>query len=223
MSEYSCFDIIGPVMVGPSSSHTAGAVRLGRLARAIADGLPKSVQIILHGSFAKTYRGHGTDLAILAGLLGMETDNIRIRDSYRLAEEAGLDFTITTADLGEQYHANTVKFVMVNQFDYEITMIGCSVGGGKVMITELNDFPVEIEGRLPAIINTHLDQPGVIHAITGILARYQVNIAYMKVFRKEKRTTAYMVIETDEYVPQEAMDELVALKVIVDVKFIAPV
>ena len=122
MSEYSCFDIIGPVMVGPSSSHTAGAVRLGRLARAIADGQPKSVQIILHGSFAKTYRGHGTDLAILAGLLGLETDDIRIRDSYRLAEEAGLDFTITTADLGEDYHANTVKFVMVNQFDYEITI-----------------------------------------------------------------------------------------------------
>ena len=91
------------------------------------------------------------------------------------------------------------------------------------MITELNDFPVEIEGRLPAIINTHLDQPGVIHAITGVLAKYRVNIAYMKVFRKEKRTVAYMVIETDEYVPQEAMDELVALKVIVDVKFIAPV
>ena len=140
MSEYSCFDIIGPVMVGPSSSHTAGAVRLGRLARAIADGLPKSVQIILHGSFAKTYRGHGTDLAILAGLLGMETDDIRIRDSYRLAEEAGLDFTITTADLGEQYHANTVKFVMVNQFDYEITMIGCSVGGGKIIQLSDHDF-----------------------------------------------------------------------------------
>ena len=223
MSEYSCFDIIGPVMVGPSSSHTAGAVRLGRLARALVDGQPKSVQIILHGSFAKTYRGHGTDLAILAGLLGMDTDDIRIRDSYRLAQEAGLNFTISTADLGDTYHANTVKFVMIDQFDYEMTMIGCSVGGGKVLITELNDFPVEIEGRLPAIVNTHLDQPGVIHAITGVLAKYQVNIAYMKVFRKEKRTVAYMVIETDEYVPQEAMDELVVLKVIVDVKFIAPV
>lgn len=223
MSQYSCFDIIGPIMVGPSSSHTAGAVRLGRLARTIADGLPKSVQIILHGSFAKTYKGHGTDLAILAGLLGMDTDDIRIRDSYQLANEAGLDFSIATADLGEQYHTNTVKFILLNQFDYEYTLIGCSLGGGKVMITELNGFPVEIEGRLPAIINTHLDQPGVIHAITGVLAKHDVNIAYMKVFRKEKRTVAYMVIETDEYVSQEAMEELMALKVIVDVKFIAPV
>lgn len=223
MGQYSCFDIIGPVMVGPSSSHTAGAVRLGRLARALSDGLPKSVRIILHGSFAKTYKGHGTDLAILGGLLGMNTDDVRIRHSYQLAKEAGLAFAIETADLGEGYHANTVKFIIINRFDYEVTMVGCSLGGGKVMITELNGFPVEIEGCLPAIVNTHWDKPGSIHAIAGVLAKYDINIAYMKVFRKEKRTVAYMVIETDEFVPQEAMDELTALKAIVDVRFIAPV
>lgn len=223
MSGYSCFDIIGPIMVGPSSSHTAGAVRLGRLARTIADGLPKSVEIILHGSFAQTYKGHGTDLALLGGLLGMETDDVRIKESYALAEEAGLNFTIKTACLGDKYHVNTVKFVIVNQDGYEITVLGSSLGGGKVMINELNDFPVEIEGRLPTVIATHMDQPGVISTITGILGKYGVNIAAMKVFRKEKRTVAYMIMETDEYVPQEAMEELMALKVIVDVKFVAPV
>ena len=223
MSQYSCFDIIGPVRVGPSSSHTAGAVRLGRLARAIADGQPKSVEIILHGSFAQTYKGHGTDLALVAGLLGMDTDDTRIKDAFRLAKEMGLQYRITTADLGDRYHVNTVKFVIINQYDYEISVVGCSLGGGKVMINELNDFPVEIEGRLPTIIDTHMDQPGVISAITGVLAKYNINIAYMKVFRKEKRTVAYMIIETDEYVPSAAMEELMALKVILDVKFIAPV
>lgn len=223
MSQYSCFDIIGPVMVGPSSSHTAGAVRLGRLARVISDGLPKSVEIILHGSFAQTYKGHGTDLALLGGLLGMETDDVRIKDSYALALEAKLDFTISTADLGDGYHVNTVKFVILNRFGYGITIVGSSLGGGKVMINELNDFPVEIEGRLPTIVANHLDQPGVISKITGILGKYGVNIAAMKVFRQQKCAVAFMIMETDEHAPAEAMEELMALKVVVDVRFIAPV
>ena len=223
MNPYSCFDIIGPIMVGPSSSHTAGAVRLGRLARAMADGLPQAVRIILHGSFAQTYKGHGTDLAILGGILGFDTDDIRIRHADQLAQEAGLDFTIETDDLGESYHANTAKFIMINHFGCEVTMIGSSLGGGKVLINELNGFQVEIEGRLPAIVNTHWDQPGSIQAITSVLANHNINIAYMKVFRKEKRTVAYMVIETDEMVPAEVVEKLMSLKAIVDVRFIAPV
>lgn len=222
MSAYSCFDIIGPVMVGPSSSHTAGAVRLGRFARAIARELPREVEILLHGSFAKTYKGHGTDLALLGGLLGMETDDVRIRDSYRLAEEAGLHYKFTATDLGDGYHANTAKFVMTTSDGAVKTVVGCSVGGGKVLITELDGFPVEIEGIYPTIIDTHLDQPGVIHKITGVLVDYQVNIAAMKVFRQEKNALAYMVIETDQEVPDDALREMAAMRPVLDVKFVKP-
>lgn len=222
MSTYSCFDIIGPVMVGPSSSHTAGAVRLGRFARAIARELPQEVEILLHGSFAKTYKGHGTDLALLGGLLDMETDDVRIRDSYQLADEAGLKYKFVATDLGDGYHTNTAKFIMKTADQAVKTVVGCSVGGGKVLITELDGFPVEIEGVYPTIIDTHLDQPGVIHKITGVLVDYQVNIAAMKVFRQEKNTVAYMVIETDQDVPEAAMEEMAALKPVLDVKFVKP-
>ena len=222
MSEYSCFDIIGPVMVGPSSSHTAGAVRLGRFARAIAQELPQKVEILLHGSFAKTYKGHGTDLALLGGLLGLETDDVRIRDSIALAEKAGLKYTFTATDLGEEYHANTAKFIMKTMSGETKTVVGCSIGGGKVRITELDGFPVEIEGAYPTIIDTHLDQPGVIHKITGVLVDYQVNIAAMKVFRQEKHTVAYMIIETDQEVTEDALSEIRALRPVLDVKFVKP-
>jgi len=222
MAEYSCFDMIGPVMVGPSSSHTAGAVRLGRFARAIAQELPQAVEIQLHGSFAKTYKGHGTDLALLGGLLGMETDDVRIRDSFQLAADAGLRYQFVATDLGEGYHANTAKFIMTLADGAQKTVVGCSVGGGKVLITELDGFPVEIEGVYPTIIDTHLDQPGVIHKITGVLVDYQVNIAAMKVFRQEKNTVAYMIIETDQVVTDEALEKIAALKPVLDVKFIKP-
>ncbi|MBR6756313.1 MAG: L-serine ammonia-lyase, iron-sulfur-dependent subunit beta [Peptococcaceae bacterium] len=222
MSDYSCFDIIGPVMVGPSSSHTAGAVRLGRFARSLTDGMPTFVDIQLHGSFAETYKGHGTDLAIISGLLGMDTDDVRIKDAYQLAEEAGLNYTITRIDLGDEHHANTVRFIMKDKHGDEKTVTGCSVGGGKIKIIELDNFEVDIEGEYPTIIDTHLDQPGAINQITGILANHKVNIASMRVFRQVKRTVAYMVIETDEIVSQNVIDEMLDTGVVVDVKFINP-
>ena len=222
MSEYSCFDIIGPVMVGPSSSHTAGAVRLGRFARVIAKELPQEVEILLHGSFAETYKGHGTDLALLGGLLGMETDDVRIRDSIQLAADAGLSYKFTATDLGEGYHANTAKFIMKLSDGSIKEVVGCSIGGGKVLVTELDGFPVEISGAYPTIIDTHLDQPGVIHTITGVLVDYDINIAAMKVFRQEKNTVAYMVIETDQCVPSAALQEIRDIAPVVDVKFVKP-
>lgn len=222
MSEYSCFDIIGPVMVGPSSSHTAGAVRLGRFARAIAKEQPVEVEILLHGSFAKTYKGHGTDLALLGGLLGMETDDVRIRDSFRFAADAGLKYTMKAVDFGEGYHANTAKFIMKLSDGAIKEVVGCSIGGGKVLITELDGFPVEISGSYPTIIDTHMDQPGVIHMITGVLVDYGVNIAGMKVFRQEKNTEAYMIIETDQCVSEAALQEIRDMQPVLDVKFVKP-
>ena len=223
-AEFSCFDIIGPVMVGPSSSHTAGACRLGRLARALADNTPVKVDIILHGSFAQTYKGHGTDLALIGGLLGMDTDDERIKDAEYYAKEAGLEYIIRTDDLGEDRHANTVKFIIINSYGDAFTMMGASLGGGKVMITEINDFPVEIDGNLPALCNIHKDQPGAVYAISEVLLKYKINIASMRVYRREEKyTVAFMIIETDDLVPQEAMAEIEELSVIVDVKFIPPI
>ena len=223
MANYSSFDIIGPVMVGPSSSHTAGACRLGRLAKALS-ATPKKVDIILHGSFAKTYKGHGTDLALLAGLLGMDTDDERIRFAEKYAHEAGLEYTISTADLGEKYHANTAKFRIENEDGDVFTMIGSSLRGGRMMITEINGFPVEVSGDLPAISNIHLNRPGAIYTISGVLAKHNINVYSMKVYRSEKKSTnAFMILETDEIVPPEVMAEIEELPVIVDVKFIPPI
>ena len=222
MAFISVFDVIGPNMIGPSSSHTAGADSLAFLAQKMINGPLKKVDFTLYGSFAKTYKGHGTDLALLGGLLGMEPDDVRIRESYRLADEAGLQYKFVATDLGEGYHANTAKFIMKTAGGQEKTVVGCSIGGGKVLITELDGFPVEIEGVYPTIIDTHMDQPGVIHKITGVLVDYHVNIAAMKVFRQEKNALAYMVIETDQDVPDEALQEIVAMRTVLDVKFVKP-
>lgn len=152
MSEYSCFDIIGPVMVGRPVRIQRECCAAGPFCPGNCRRNAQQVEILLHGSFAKTYKGHGTDLALLGGMLGMETDDVRIRDSYRLADEAGLRYQFVPADLGDGYHANTAKFVMTTASGETKTVVGCSVGGGKVLITELDGFPVEIEGIYPTLL-----------------------------------------------------------------------
>jgi len=223
LREYSCFEILGPVMVGPSSSHTAGAVRLGRLARAIAGGLPKEVEILLHGSFSQTYRGHGTDLALIGGLLGFNTDDVRIRNSFNIAGESGLKFQLTPIHLGEGYHPNTVKFLITTIDDEKLSVTGASVGGGNVVVTHINDNEIEIKGDLPTLITTHHDIPGVISRVSGVLAEYKINIAFMRVFRKEKRKLAHMVVETDEKVAPLVIEEILKLEPIVSVRAIEQV
>lgn len=223
MAQYSCFDIIGPVMVGPSSSHTAGAVRLGLLAKEIAGGVPQKVELYLHGSFAKTYQGHGTDLALIGGLLGFNTDDVRIRDSFSYAEKAGMYFKFIPTDLGENYHPNTVKFIIQNRNNEEITIIGSSVGGGNVAIKEINDYALHLTGELPALLTFHNDIPGVIAQVTAILAKYKINVAFMEVFRKEKRKIATMVLETDEIISQESLEQIRNLEAIIQARIVQPV
>ena len=147
---------------------------------------------------------------------------MRIRDSFRYAEEAGLKYTMTAVELGDGYHANTAKFIMKLSDGSVKEVVGCSIGGGKVLITELDGFPVEISGTYPTIIDTHMDQPGVIHMITGVLVDYGVNIAGMKVFRQEKNTVAYMIIETDQCVSEAALAEIRDMQPVLDVKFVKP-
>lgn len=202
--EYSVFDILGPVMIGPSSSHTAGAARLGRIAKSIAGAGIQKVTFLLHGSFAKTYKGHGTDRALLAGVLGMEPSDEGLRDSFNIANQNNLRYEFIEADLGDA-HPNTVKFVFEMEDGSITTVKGSSVGGGSILINEIDDDEVEFSGTFPTVITKHMDKPGVITAVTSALSNVGVNVAFMKVFRKSRGDIASMVVETDNPVPEEAV------------------
>ena len=216
-------DIIGPVMIGPSSSHTAGAVRLGLLAASILGGQPVKAEINLHGSFAETYQGHGTDMALLAGLMGWTPDDERIPEAEKYAKEGGLTYSFKKIDLGNMAHPNTVLFKLTSASGSYCEIMGSSVGGGQVKVTEIDGFPVELTGRLPAILTVHIDTRGVIALVSSTLANAGVNIATMRLFRSNKGGMASMVIECDEAVPQEILNLIGALQQIESVRFIASV
>lgn len=211
MGTHSLFDIVGPIMVGPSSSHTAGAARLGLLARAIYGGQPRRADILLHGSFAATGDGHGTKLALVAGLLGFAPDDLRIPSALDIARDKGMEVTFGETSL-ETAHPNTAVFNLsggvVGEEDGQVVATdpdlaqrmrieGCSVGGGAVEVTHIDDFAVSATGDLPLIVVEHTDQPGVIHFVSGILSESRINIAGMRVSREMRGARALMLIETD--------------------------
>lgn len=198
-------DIIGPIMIGPSSSHTAGAARLGNLARNVFGNPIKSAQIYLHGSFAETYKGHGTDLALVAGLLGYAPSDERIPQAFEYAKEKNLDFQFHTIDLGKHTHPNTVKFILEGVENQTSEIIGSSLGGGMVTISSIDGFTVNFTGQYPVLIVKHEDRPGVISKVTSILAEQEINIAQMRVFRQNKGGEALMVLEIDYPVNQATM------------------
>ena len=193
---HSLFDIIGPVMIGPSSSHTAGAVRLGALARAISGAQPTEARIALIGSFAATGGGHGTKLALIAGLLGMGCDDERIPDAFQIADQQGLRFEFYEAEL-EGAHPNTAIFDLHNPEKSDIHIVGSSIGGGNVVVTRIDDYEVETDGTLPLLVVSHNDLPGVINAVSGVLAHAGLNIASMRVSRERRGEKALMLIELD--------------------------
>jgi L-serine dehydratase len=209
MKYRSAFDIIGPVMIGPSSSHTAGAARIGRVARTLLGKQPSKAEISLYGSFAKTYKGHGTDVAIVGGILDFDTFDERIPSALQLAEEAGIEVIFTVEDTVTD-HPNTVR-VKLTDADREIELVGISIGGGTIEITELNSFELKLSGEHPAILVVHNDQFGVISAVTNILSKHQINIGHMEVSRKEKGKMAIMVIEVDQKIGHDVMTELEGL------------
>ena len=215
----SIFQIIGPVMVGPSSSHTAGAARLGNIAWRICGEQPVRVDFYLHGSFARTWKGHGTGKALLGGIMGMDPADERIADSFYLATEAGLQYNFHTADLGE-VHPNSVKIVMQRADGRILEMMGSSIGGGKVVVSSINGMDIEFSGDYPTIITFHRDQPGAVAQVSEILSHHNVNIAFLKVFRSSRGSDASMVIECDQEVEPEILDEIKALQVIKEVMFI---
>ena len=191
------FDIIGPVMVGPSSSHTAGAVRIGRMVRGILGEQPAEARITLHGSFARTYKGHGTDKALLGGLLGMLPDDERIRDSMELAHAVGMKYQVGTAVLKDA-HPNTACITATGPSGKSVTVQGASVGGGNILITSIDGMDVGFTGEYYTLLISHKDTPGVVAAVTHLLALNEVNIANMKVYRSSRGGDAIMVIETDQ-------------------------
>ena len=190
------FDIVGPVMIGPSSSHTAGAVRIGRVARALLGCEPVNAQILLHGSFAKTYKGHGTDKALIAGIMGMATDDERIRFSPRLAEEAGLSVSILPTEI-DGAHPNTALITLTDATGRTVSVQGASVGGGNILVTKVNGMDVHISGQYNTLIVLHQDTPGIIAAVTELLAESQVNICNFRLSRQKKGGVAVMTIEMD--------------------------
>ena len=201
------FDIIGPIMIGPSSSHTAGAARIGRVARHLLGEQPVGAVIAFHGSFAKTYQGHGTDKAVVGGLMDMAVDDARIRDSLRLAQEAGMRFQFETVELKDA-HANTALIQAWAQDGRHIEVQAASVGGGSIRVEKINGLQVNFTGEQNTLIITHRDEPGAIAHVTGELAGEHMNIATMQVFRRQAGGEAIMVIETDGLPGKETLCRL---------------
>lgn len=191
------FDIIGPVMVGPSSSHTAGALRLARVARAVLGEDPVSAVVVLHGSFAKTYKGHGTDRAIIGGLLGMDTDDERIRSAPEIARAKGIEVRFSTVEL-EEVHPNTVRIELTADDGHKASIQGSSVGGGSIEVSEINGMPVHYTAQHPCLIVRHRDAPGMIAKVTETVARSGSNICNIGLARREKGGEAVMTIELDD-------------------------
>lgn len=208
MNKFSVFDIIGPIMIGPSSSHTAGAARLAKVAKIITAEPIKSVKFYLHGSFAKTYKGHGTDKALVAGILGMDPDDKDLKNSFEIATSQGIDFEFIPTDLGDDMHPNTVKFVTETITGNSCSVRGSSIGGGNILINEVNDTIVDFTGQYPTLIIKHKDVPGIISEISTILYDNDINIASLKVYRVAKGDSSSMIFELDSPINYDVLNKL---------------
>ncbi len=204
----SVFEVIGPIMIGPSSSHTAAAVRIGQISRAIL-GEPVNKAIIqLHGSYALTGKGHGTDKAVIAGLMGFDAADERIRSSIEIAKDEGMVIDFQKVDLGDDYHPNTIRLLIegASKSHFEITAI--SVGGGNIGVIEINGLPLRLSGEYHTLISIHSDRPGIVAKATSIMAKNKVNISTMYVSRQRRGGLAAMAVEMDQPLPPEAVSEL---------------
>lgn len=220
MSFISAFDVIGPNMIGPSSSHTAGAVSIALLAKNMLKGTIKKAEFTLYGSFAKTYRGHGTDRALLGGILGFAPDDLRIKNSFALADERGLQYSFEVDEKKKTIHPNTVDISIENQEGTVLRVRGQSIGGGKIKIIRINHVNVEFTGEYSTLIVVHEDKPGLVAHITKCLSEGNVNIAFMRLYREEKGQTAYSIVESDEKIPLSVLDSIRLNACVHDIKLI---
>lgn len=222
MKNYSAFDILGPIMIGPSSSHTAGAARLGKIAATIAAGEIVEVRFLLHGSFAKTYKGHGTDKALVAGILGFDPWDEEIKESFAIAKARNIKFDFEEVIM-EDAHPNTVKFIIEKSDNSISTITGSSIGGGNVIVTEINGMEIEFTGEYPTLIINHKDIPGMVSKVSTILSDNNINIAFLKVYRSIKGKSASMIFEADDVITDSVARKINKLDYIESVTVINPV
>ena len=205
------FEILGPIMVGPSSSHTAGAVKIGYVSRKLMAQPIVKAQILLYGSFLATGKGHGTQIAIVAGLLGMKTDDCRIPDSFRLAGEAGMEISFGEAELKDA-HPNSAQLILTGADGRQLEIVGESIGGSRINIASIDGLSANFSGDYPTLIVHNLDQPGHVAEVTSMLSHKSVNIATMQLYRAGRGGHAVMVIECDQEVPKESIQWLAHLE-----------
>lgn len=213
------FDILGPVMVGPSSSHTAGAVRIGAISRKLLADKPVKAEIYFHGSFASTGVGHGTDKAIIAGLLGMETNDMRIPESMEIAKEKGLEFSISTINL-KNAHPNSVLIKLKGAKDRELEILAASVGGGRISIEQIDGIETHFSGDYPTLVVHNIDQPGHVAEVTSALSHHVVNIATLNLYRDKRGGYAVMIVETDQTIPESVVKWIEHLEGVIKVTYI---
>lgn len=198
------FDVIGPVMVGPSSSHTAGAVRIGYISRKLLGERPVTADIRLYGSFLATGKGHGTRKALVAGLLGMKADDMRIPDSFEIAESEGLEVTFGEAQLKEA-HPNSVQMFLTGESGRTLEVVGESIGGSRINIAQIDGINTNFSGDYPTLVVHNLDQPGHVAEVTSMLSHKGVNIATMQLYRSNRGGEAVMVLECDQEIPEDGI------------------
>lgn len=201
------FDIMGPIMVGPSSSHTAGAARIGFITRRLLGAQPAAAELLLHGSFAATGAGHGTDRALVAGLLGLGPDDPRLPRSFELAREAGMALTFGKTVL-RGAHPNSVLLRVTAPTGRVLEVVASSLGGGRVKVCSIDGLEASFTGDLPTLIIRNRDTPGIVAEVAGVLSRQQVNIATMQLYRDMRGGLAAMVLESDQTIPAAAVEEL---------------
>jgi L-serine dehydratase len=219
MTEYSIFDIVGPVMIGPSSSHTAGAARIGNMAHQFAGDDIVSVKFYLHGSFAKTYRGHGTDKALLAGVLGYIESDDHLKQAFEIADSRGISYDFIEKDLGD-VHPNSVQIVIEAKDGKKISLIGSSIGGGNIQIIQLNGIDLTISGEHPTIIAKHQSSKSVLLGITAILTQYDHDVLFMSFFKKNKDGEGIIVVEVADAVNNFVIESIKHMPGITDVYLI---
>ncbi len=216
----SILDILGPIMIGPSSSHTAGASRIGFVARQLLNAKPARATITLYNSFAKTHKGHGTDRAIVGGILGFGPDDTRIRNSFELAQKEGLQWEFKFASDFNRFHSNTARIKLVGDNGGTVDVTGASLGGGRIRIQEIEGFKVDFNAQIHTLVIIADDIPGSIKNISEAIAERGTNIANMYVARNEK--LANMVIEMDQSIDKETLKKIESFRWVKFVRRVEP-
>ena len=214
----SILDVMGPVMVGPSSSHTAGTARLGRVAREILDEDPVEVRFYLHPPLAATYRGHGSDFALVGGSIGLNVDDPRIPEAIRIAEQMGVTIGFSEEDLGD-VNPNTAR-IEIRGAHREAEIVGSSVGGGVIEVFQINGFQTRFKGDSPTLLLFYRDRPGMISEVTHIIAEEAINIASLYCSRKQRGKDAFMEIDVDSPISNEALHRICSLPDVADARYL---